>query len=64
VDLLGLDTYTDFLDPEHIQGYDEIVALNKPFGFSEYGVWCTNSSGFNAGDFNELTSKSLSKMRW
>ena len=37
VDLLGLDAYTDFLDPEHVRGYDEIVALNKPFGFSEYG---------------------------
>jgi mannan endo-1,4-beta-mannosidase len=37
VDIVGLDAYTDFLDPEHVQGYDEIVALNKPFGFSEYG---------------------------
>jgi mannan endo-1,4-beta-mannosidase len=37
VDMLGLDAYTDFLDPEHVRGYDEIVALNKPFGFSEYG---------------------------
>ena len=37
VDIVGLDAYTDFLDPEHVRGYDEIVALNKPFGFSEYG---------------------------
>jgi mannan endo-1,4-beta-mannosidase len=37
VDMLGLDAYTDFLDPEHVRGYDEIVALNRPFGFSEFG---------------------------
>ena len=37
VDMIGLDAYTDFIDPEHIRGYGEIVALNKPFGFSEYG---------------------------
>jgi mannan endo-1,4-beta-mannosidase len=37
VDLIGLDAYTDFVDPQHIKGYDEIVALNKPFGFSEFG---------------------------
>lgn len=37
VDLLGLDAYTDFVDREHIKGYDEIVALPKPFGFTEYG---------------------------
>jgi mannan endo-1,4-beta-mannosidase len=37
VDLVGLDAYTDFIDPEHIRGYPEIVALPKPFGFTEYG---------------------------
>lgn len=37
VDLIGLDAYTDFIDPEHIKGYDEIIALGKPFGFTEYG---------------------------
>lgn len=37
VDLIGLDAYTDFVDHEHIKGYGEIVALPKPFGFTEYG---------------------------
>ena len=37
VDLVGLDAYTDFIDPQHIKGYEEIVALPKPFGFTEYG---------------------------
>ena len=39
--MVGLDAYTDFLDPEHVRGYEEIVALNKPFGFSEYGPHAT-----------------------
>ena len=37
VDLAGLDAYTDFIDREHIIGYPEVAALNKPFGFTEYG---------------------------
>ena len=37
VDLVGLDAYTDFIDPQHIRGYDEVAALPKPFGFTEYG---------------------------
>jgi mannan endo-1,4-beta-mannosidase len=37
VDLVGLDAYTNFIDPQHIQGYDEVAALPKPFGFTEYG---------------------------
>jgi mannan endo-1,4-beta-mannosidase len=37
VDLVGLDAYTDFIDKQHIKGYDEIAALPKPFGFTEYG---------------------------
>jgi len=37
VDLVGLDAYTDFIDKQHIKGSDEVVALGKPFGFSEYG---------------------------
>jgi len=36
-DLIGLDAYTDDVDLGHIQGYEEIIALKKPFGFSEYG---------------------------
>ena len=49
VDLVGLDAYTDFLDPEHIQGYAEVAALNKPFGFSEYGP---HASSNPPGDYD------------
>jgi mannan endo-1,4-beta-mannosidase len=37
VDLVGLDAYTDFIDREHIRGYEEIARLPKPFGFAEFG---------------------------
>jgi mannan endo-1,4-beta-mannosidase len=37
VDLAGLDAYTDFIDKQHVKGYDEVAALPKPFGFTEYG---------------------------
>ena len=37
VDLVGLDCYTDNIDPPHIQGYPEVAKLNKPIGFTEYG---------------------------
>ena len=37
VDLVGLDAYTDNVDPAHIHGYDEVAAIHKPFGFTEYG---------------------------
>jgi mannan endo-1,4-beta-mannosidase len=36
-DLVGIDAYTDHIDPEHIRGVREVVALGKPFGFTEYG---------------------------
>jgi mannan endo-1,4-beta-mannosidase len=37
VDLVGLDAYTDFVDPDHIKGYAAVAALPKPFGFTEFG---------------------------
>ncbi len=37
VDIVGLDAYTDFVDPQHIRGYDAVAALPKPFGFTEFG---------------------------
>lgn len=37
VDLVGLDAYTDFIDPDHIRGYAAVAALPKPFGFTEFG---------------------------
>lgn len=36
-DIVGLDAYTDFIDAEHIHGYPEVAALDKPFGFTEFG---------------------------
>lgn len=49
VDLVGLDVYTDFLDPDHVRGYPEIAAINKPFGFSEYGP---HASSNPPGDYD------------
>ena len=37
VDIVGLDVYTDFVDPRHILGYPEAARLPKPFGFTEFG---------------------------
>lgn len=37
VDMVGLDAYTDFVDPKHIKGYAALVALPKPYGFTEFG---------------------------
>ncbi len=37
VDIVGLDAYTDHIDPEHIRGYDAVARLPKPFGFTEFG---------------------------
>jgi len=48
-DLVGLDAYTDFIDPEHIRGYEEIAKLPKPFGFSEFGP---HGSTNPPGDFD------------
>ena len=36
-DLVGLDAYTDHIDPKSIKGYPGVSALNKPFGFTEFG---------------------------
>jgi mannan endo-1,4-beta-mannosidase len=37
VDLVGLDAYTDNIDPGSIKGYERVSAHPKAFGFSEYG---------------------------
>jgi mannan endo-1,4-beta-mannosidase len=36
-DVIGLDAYTDHVDPKHIKGYPKMAAIQKPFGFTEYG---------------------------
>ena len=37
VDVVGLDAYTDDIDPAHIKGYERVAAHPKPFGFTEFG---------------------------
>ena len=37
VDVVGLDAYTDHIDPAHIKGYAAVAARPKPFGFTEFG---------------------------
>ena len=50
VDIVGLDAYTDFIDPQHIKGYAEVAALPKPFGFTEFGPHGSqNPPGDSAG---------------
>lgn len=51
VDLVGLDAYTDHVDPEHIRGYEAMARINKPFGFTEYGP---HGSQNPPGDFDYL----------
>jgi mannan endo-1,4-beta-mannosidase len=51
VDLVGLDAYTDFVDPKHILGYPEVARLPKPFGFTEFGPHGPHNP---PGDYNYL----------
>jgi mannan endo-1,4-beta-mannosidase len=51
VDIVGLDAYTDFVDPEHIRGYPEVARLPKPFGFTEFGPHGPQNP---PGDYNYL----------
>jgi beta-mannanase/ADP-ribosylglycohydrolase len=49
VDIVGLDAYTDDVDPQHIRGYEDVARLPKPFGFTEYGP---HGSRNPPGDFD------------
>ena len=51
VDIVGLDAYTDLIDRDHIKGYDEVAALPKPFGLTEFGP---HGSQNPPGDYNYL----------
>jgi mannan endo-1,4-beta-mannosidase len=51
VDIVGLDAYTDFVDPKHILGYPEVARLPKPFGFTEFGPHGPHNP---PGDYNYL----------
>ncbi|MFD2670902.1 glycosyl hydrolase [Marinicrinis sediminis] len=42
VDMTGLDAYID--NPSNLTGYDEMVALGKPFAFAEIGPQTTNGT--------------------
>ena len=37
VDLVGIDAYTDHVDPDHIRGFGELLKTGKPAGFGEFG---------------------------
>ncbi|MFO1450090.1 MAG: glycosyl hydrolase [Opitutaceae bacterium] len=49
VDLIGLDAYTDHVDPSHIRGYPDMAAIQKPYGFTEFGP---HGSKNPPGDFD------------
>ena len=48
-DVVGLDAYTDFVDPDHIKGYRELAELPKPIGFTEF---CPHGASNPPGDFD------------
>ncbi len=50
-DIVGLDAYTDFIDREHIRGYPELLALQRPIGFTEFGP---HGSRNPPGDYDYL----------
>jgi len=66
IDLVGLDAYTDGIDPEHIKGYAEMIALKKPFGFTEYGPHgSTNPPGdFDFRRFSAGLAKNFPRSRF
>jgi len=37
VDIVALDAYTNEVDPPHINGYDALSRIRKPFAFGEFG---------------------------
>ncbi len=51
VDIVGLDAYTDFVDPRHVLGYPEVARLPKPFAFTEFGPHGPHNP---PGDYNYL----------
>jgi mannan endo-1,4-beta-mannosidase len=66
VDIIGLDAYTDFIDRQHIKGYEEIVALKKPFGFSEFGPFGPQNppGDYDYRKFMEGIAKEFPKTCW
>jgi mannan endo-1,4-beta-mannosidase len=55
VDLVGLDAYTDHVDPEHIKGFERLGTIRKPVGLTEYGPHgASNPPGDY--DFRRLTN--------
>lgn len=49
VDIVGLDAYTDFVDPDHIKGFAALAAIDKPVGFTEFGP---HGADHPPGDFD------------
>jgi len=50
VDIVGLDVYTANLSASNVVGYDELLTLGKPFGFTEYGP----GGGYQAFDWRSV----------
>ena len=57
VDVVGLDSYGPDLPERARKGYDELIALGKPFGFTEYG--CYRGGGLANPDERELFDYSI-----
>ncbi|MFC2125221.1 glycosyl hydrolase [Bacteroidota bacterium] len=57
VDIVGLDAYTQDLPSRARKGYEELIALGKPFGFTEYG--CYSGGGLSNPDERELFDYSI-----
>jgi len=57
VDIVGLDAYTQDLPVRAKSGYKELIALGKPFGFTEYG--CYSGGGLSNPDARKLFDYSI-----
>src|SRR4029078_11996309 len=51
VDIVVQDPATNLIDREHVKGYEEVAALPKPFGFTEFGP---HGSENPPGDYDYL----------
>jgi mannan endo-1,4-beta-mannosidase len=58
VDIVGLDSYFDKPSSINLTGYKEMVALNKPFGFTEFGGVPAAGGSRNVWD-NEIFIKEI-----
>ena len=57
VDIVGLDAYTQDLPGRAREGYETLITLGKPFGFTEYG--CYHGGGLSNPDERILFDYSI-----